>query len=47
MTFLVHWVPALVAGFVLLAAGLVLEALIRAEDRVARPKRELGVGGGD
>jgi len=33
MSFLVHWIPALAGGFVLLIAGLVLEALIRAERR--------------
>ena len=39
VSFLVHWIPALAGGFVLLIAGLVLEALIRAERRrhVPRP----------
>ena len=33
MSFLVHWIPALAAGFVLLIAGWVLETRIRAERR--------------
>jgi hypothetical protein len=40
MSFLVHWIPALAAGFVLLIAGLVLEALIRAERRAQRSHPE-------
>jgi len=31
MSFLVHWIPALAGGFLLLIAALVLEARIRAE----------------
>jgi hypothetical protein len=40
MSFLVHWIPALAGGFVLLIAGLVLEARIRAERRAQRQRPE-------
>ena len=33
MSFLVHWIPALAGGFVLLIASWVLETRIRAERR--------------
>jgi hypothetical protein len=41
MSFLVHWIPALAAGFILLTAGLMLDALIRAERRTKRSHSEL------
>ena len=37
MSFLVHWIPALAGGFLLLIAALVLEARIRAERRRDAP----------
>jgi hypothetical protein len=40
MSFLVHWIPALAGGCVLLIAGLVLEARIRAEGRAQHSRPE-------
>jgi hypothetical protein len=40
MSFLVHWIPALAGGFVLLIAGLVLEVRIRAERRAEHSRPE-------
>src|SRR2546429_9324834 len=41
MSFLVQWIPAPAAGFILLIAALVLEALIRAERGRPPPRRRV------
>jgi hypothetical protein len=40
MSFLVHWIPALAGGFVLLIASWVLETRIRAERRTQAARGE-------
>ena len=40
MSFLVHWIPALAGGFVLVIASWVLETRIRAERRAQAARGE-------
>ena len=39
MRYLVHWVPTFIAGFILLIAGLLLDASIRRDERREAERR--------